>query len=99
MRLVIGVVLWLSVAPFAGWAVIRVFGLEGGFPLVQLLAFTPYVTLASAVPLIASLMARRWWTAGAAAVVVAALGSASCRAGCPTAIRPAADRPGRRCGC
>lgn len=74
MRLVIGVVLWLSVAPFAGWAVIRVFGLEGGFPLVQLLAFTPYVTLASAVPLIASLVARRWWTAGAAAVVVAALG-------------------------
>lgn len=36
---------WLVAAGFAAWAVARGFGLERGYPLVPLLAFTPYVAL------------------------------------------------------
>jgi endonuclease/exonuclease/phosphatase (EEP) superfamily protein YafD len=49
-----------------------VFGLERG-PLVQLLAFTPYVAALALVPLILALALRRWWAAGVAALAVVAL--------------------------
>jgi hypothetical protein len=35
------IVAWLLVAPCAGWAAIRPFGLERGSPLVPLIAYTP----------------------------------------------------------
>lgn len=34
---------WLLVALCAGWAAMRLFGLERGYPLVPLVAFTPFV--------------------------------------------------------
>jgi endonuclease/exonuclease/phosphatase (EEP) superfamily protein YafD len=46
-----------------GWVaftVMRVFGLEGTWYLNTFVAFTPYVTLLSAVPLIFALLLRRW---------------------------------------
>ncbi len=66
------VLLWLLIAPLALWAAARVFGLESGFPTVQLIAFTPYVALASLVPLAIALVTKRIWPAVAAAVVTVA---------------------------
>lgn len=65
-------VCWAMVLPGAAWALVRTLGLERG-PLVQLLAFTPYVAVAALVPLAVTLLARRWWAAGVAAVTVLAL--------------------------
>ncbi|HEX5542483.1 MAG TPA: endonuclease/exonuclease/phosphatase family protein [Micromonospora sp.] len=58
---------WALVLPPLAWAVVRGFGLERG-PLVQLLAFTPYVAVGSLAPLLLMLVLRRWWAAGVAAV-------------------------------
>jgi endonuclease/exonuclease/phosphatase (EEP) superfamily protein YafD len=71
---------WVAAAPAVAWAGVRVFGLERG-PLVQLLAFTPYVAAGAMAPLILALALRRWWAAGVAAVaVVALLGAVAPRA-------------------
>ena len=51
---------WLLVLPVAGWVVLRAFGLEEGYPLVALLAYTPLaVAGATAVGVIALLLRRR----------------------------------------
>jgi endonuclease/exonuclease/phosphatase (EEP) superfamily protein YafD len=64
---------WLLVTGFSAWAVVRLFGLERGFPLVQLMAFTPYVAGAAVlVPLLAALL-RRWHAAAVSAAVAVAL--------------------------
>ncbi len=60
-------VCWLAVAPGVGWAAVRLLGLDRG-PLVQLLAFTPYVAAGSLVPLVLALALRRRWPAVVAAV-------------------------------
>ena len=36
---------WVLVAVHAAWAVVRLFGLETGYPLMPLLAYTPYVAI------------------------------------------------------
>jgi endonuclease/exonuclease/phosphatase (EEP) superfamily protein YafD len=64
------VAMWLFAVPCAVWAVVRLFGLERGFPAVQLMAFTPYVTAAALVVTAAALLTRRW-AAGAVAAVAA----------------------------
>ncbi|OKI89570.1 endonuclease/exonuclease/phosphatase family protein [Micromonospora sp. CB01531] len=63
---------WLTVAPVAAWAVLRLAGLERG-PLVQAVAFTPYIAAASLVPLVLALALRRRAAAVAAAVIALAL--------------------------
>ncbi|MFG1711831.1 endonuclease/exonuclease/phosphatase family protein [Micromonospora sp. NPDC049203] len=82
---------WLAVAPVAAWALIRLTGLERG-PLVQAIAFTPYVAATAPVVALAALALRR--RAPAAVAVLAAL--ALIGAVAPRAIpgdRPAADGP------
>jgi endonuclease/exonuclease/phosphatase family metal-dependent hydrolase len=66
---------WLLVLPGAGWAAVRLGGWETG-PLVQLLAFTPYVAVWSLFPLIGALLHRRWIAAAVGAVTALALGGA-----------------------
>ncbi|MEV4511482.1 endonuclease/exonuclease/phosphatase family protein [Dactylosporangium sp. NPDC049525] len=66
------VLLWLLVAAFAVWAAARVFGLESGFPTVQLIAFTPYAAVLSLAPLVLAVLTKRVWPAVAAAVVTVA---------------------------
>jgi len=44
--------LWVS------WAAVRVFGWDSGYPLVPVIAFTPYVAVTSVLPLIVGLAAR-----------------------------------------
>ncbi|KXK63187.1 endonuclease [Micromonospora rosaria] len=63
---------WVAVAPGAGWALARLLGVEPG-PLVQLLAFTPYVAAGSLVPLLLALALRRRWPAVVAAGTALAL--------------------------
>ena len=65
----------VALLPFAAWAAWRLLGAENGSPQVQLMAFTPYVAAASVVPLVASLATRRWWHAGAAALLAVVLGA------------------------
>jgi endonuclease/exonuclease/phosphatase family metal-dependent hydrolase len=64
--------IWAAVLPIAIWAVVRVLGVEGGYPLVPLLAYTPYVTFAA---LLASgtALALRNWAASAVAALAAVL--------------------------
>jgi endonuclease/exonuclease/phosphatase (EEP) superfamily protein YafD len=64
---------WAVVAGFAVWAVVRVFGLEQGFPFIQLIAFTPYVAGAAVLVPLLALALRRWPAAVAAGVVATAL--------------------------
>ncbi|MEV5765536.1 endonuclease/exonuclease/phosphatase family protein [Micromonospora sp. NPDC052213] len=63
---------WAAVAPGAAWAALRLAGLDHG-PLVQLLAFTPYVAAGSLLPLVLALALRRRWPAVVAAMVTTAL--------------------------
>ncbi|MEV4709918.1 endonuclease/exonuclease/phosphatase family protein [Micromonospora sp. NPDC049374] len=63
---------WLAVVPGAGWALARSIGLDRG-PLVQALAFTPYVTLGSLAPLVLALALRRRAPAFVAALTTLAL--------------------------
>ncbi|HEX6970307.1 MAG TPA: endonuclease/exonuclease/phosphatase family protein [Micromonosporaceae bacterium] len=66
------VLCWVAALPGLVWAVVRIFGLERG-PLVQLLAFTPYVAAWSLAPLVLALALQRWWPAGVAAVAALTL--------------------------
>ncbi|MGR6317753.1 endonuclease/exonuclease/phosphatase family protein [Micromonospora soli] len=71
---------WLAVAPTAVWAVLRLAGGERG-PLVQAIAFTPYVAAGSLVPLVLALALRRVAPAAvAAAAALALIGAVAPRA-------------------
>ena len=61
--------MWLLVVPVGAWVVVRLFGLERGFPMVPLVAFTPLMVVgAVAVTALAALLRQR-----AAAAVAARL--------------------------
>ncbi|MEO3769878.1 endonuclease/exonuclease/phosphatase family protein [Micromonospora sp. B9E7] len=82
---------WLAVAPPTLWAALRLVGLDRG-PLVQALAFTPYVAGFSVLALSLALALRRWWPAALAAVAaVALLGVVTPRA--LASPQPAANGP------
>ncbi len=67
------IVCWILVAIFALIAIMRVFGLERGWYLTTMLAFTPYLAMVSIVPLILALVLKRWPPAIVAGVTVVAL--------------------------
>jgi endonuclease/exonuclease/phosphatase family metal-dependent hydrolase len=62
------VALWTVPVICLAWAVVRVDGLDRGWPLVQLIAFTPYVAGAAAVAVVVAAVARHWPAAAVAAV-------------------------------
>ena len=66
-------VAWALVAPLGIWALGRLLGLERGFPLVAIVAFTPYAAAASLVAVALAAILRRWWALGAGLVVAATL--------------------------
>jgi endonuclease/exonuclease/phosphatase (EEP) superfamily protein YafD len=66
-------VLWVAAGVPLVWAVARLVGFKSGLLTVQLLAFTPYVAVASLVPLVAAIATRRILPALAAALAVVAL--------------------------
>jgi endonuclease/exonuclease/phosphatase family metal-dependent hydrolase len=64
---------WTLILLFAVVTVLRLLGVAHGWLLVTALAFTPYLAVASLLPLILSLLLRRWRAALAAFVVCGAL--------------------------
>src|SRR3712207_3459706 len=51
---------WILSGIWALWAGVRLFGLEWGYPLVQLLAFTPFVAAGAVIPIAVAAVLRRW---------------------------------------
>lgn len=39
--------IWFAVLPVAGWALLRLLGIDNGFPLAAMMAFTPYAAIAA----------------------------------------------------
>jgi endonuclease/exonuclease/phosphatase (EEP) superfamily protein YafD len=60
--------IWAAVIPIVTWTAIRLLGMESGYPLVAVMAFTPYVTIAALLVAGVALALRNW-----AAATVAAL--------------------------
>lgn len=60
----VSAICWSLAALFLLWAMVRTAGLERGFPLVQLIAYTPYVLLLSLLSLLFVVLCRRWLAAG-----------------------------------
>ena len=71
-RIVAGLV-WLCVGAWSVFALIRLFGLERGFPLVPLVAFTPWIAGAAVIPIGLAAALRQWRAVGVAALAAAAL--------------------------
>lgn len=71
----LGWLVWLLVVPTTAWAALRAAGWEYG-PLVQLLAFTPYVAAWSVVPLVVAALTRRWRAGAVALLAVVVLAAA-----------------------
>ena len=59
----------------AGWAVVRLFGLESGYPAVALMTYTLYVLMVAIVAAVLALGLRQWLAAAFAVFAVAALGA------------------------
>jgi endonuclease/exonuclease/phosphatase (EEP) superfamily protein YafD len=66
---------WIPVAAVLAWAVIRLFGLDGGYPLEAMMPFTPYVAAASVAVVAWALALRTWPAAAVAAVAAISLGA------------------------
>jgi len=64
---------WAAVVPVALWAIVRCFGLERGFPLTPLIAYTPYVAVAALLAAGVALRLRNWAAAALATVATVAL--------------------------
>ncbi len=63
--------IWVATVPLAAWAIIRGFGLERGFPLDALIAYTPYVAVAALLVAGVALGLRNWAAATVAALALA----------------------------
>ncbi|MGI5163860.1 endonuclease/exonuclease/phosphatase family protein [Spirillospora sp. CA-253888] len=70
------VLVWAAVAPFAVWAAVRTAGWEPVFRWSQLVAFTPYVAMASLAAPVFALLLRRWHAALVAALAATMLAAA-----------------------
>jgi endonuclease/exonuclease/phosphatase (EEP) superfamily protein YafD len=80
--------------PWVLWALVRTFGLDVGYPLVAVIAFTPYAAATALVPLAIALAAREWVVAALAALALTALVLAVAPRALGGGDAPAAD--GRR---
>jgi endonuclease/exonuclease/phosphatase (EEP) superfamily protein YafD len=67
------VLAWLLALACAAWAAVRLLGLESGFPLVPLMALTPYVAVAALVVVVIDVLLRRRLPALVAAVAALVL--------------------------
>lgn len=52
--------IWALVAPVALWALLRLLGIDNGFPLAPLMAFTPYAAIAALLVTGVALALRNW---------------------------------------
>jgi endonuclease/exonuclease/phosphatase (EEP) superfamily protein YafD len=65
--------LWVGVIPILIWTAIRLLGLEGGYPLVAMMAFTPYAAIAALLVAGVATALRNWAAAAVAALAMFAL--------------------------
>lgn len=84
--------LWPALLPFAAVLALRTAGWEPKLVLSQLLAFTPYLALASLLPLFAAVGARAWRAAIVAVVISAGLAAQVLPRGWPER-NPVAEGP------
>jgi endonuclease/exonuclease/phosphatase (EEP) superfamily protein YafD len=70
------VVAWIAAIPFAAWALIRIFGLDSGYPLEAMMPFTPYVAALAVAAFALGLALRSRAPAVLAAIAALALGAA-----------------------
>jgi endonuclease/exonuclease/phosphatase (EEP) superfamily protein YafD len=68
--------IWVAVVPVLIWTVVRTFGLEGGYPLDALMAFTPYAAIAALLVAGVAVALRNWGAAILSAAAVLCLGAA-----------------------
>lgn len=68
--------IWAAVVPILIWTVIRLFGLESGYPLDAMMAFTPYVAIAALLVAGVAVALRNWGAAILTAAAVVCLGAA-----------------------
>ena len=68
--------IWLAVIPVLAWTVIRVFGLDSGFPLETMLPFTPYVAAAALIVAGVAVALENWAAAAVAALATVCLAAA-----------------------
>lgn len=73
---VVTVLVALAAAGFVLYALVRILGLERGFPLVPLLAYAPLVLFAAPLALLGAALLRRWWSAAAIALAGVLLATA-----------------------
>jgi endonuclease/exonuclease/phosphatase (EEP) superfamily protein YafD len=69
-------VAWIAVVPFVAWTVVRLFGLDGGYPLEAMMPFTPYVAALAVASAAFALALRRRAPAVLAALAAVCLGAA-----------------------
>jgi endonuclease/exonuclease/phosphatase (EEP) superfamily protein YafD len=84
--------IWFVVVPLALWALIRAFGLDSGFPLVAMMAFTPLVAVAALLVAGVAVALGNWPAAAVAWIATFALGTAVL----PRAIGDGTVAPGGR---
>ncbi|HEX3238795.1 MAG TPA: endonuclease/exonuclease/phosphatase family protein [Solirubrobacterales bacterium] len=60
--------IWLAVVPVLAWTAVRMLGLDSGFPLVALMAFTPYVAIAAFLVFGLAAALENWAAAAACAL-------------------------------
>jgi hypothetical protein len=94
-RHIVTALCWGLAAIWALWALLRLTGLEWGFPLVPLIAYTPYMALAAVLPVAIAVALRRLAPAVLVGVAGLYLVFAVLPRGIPTAMRPSrsAGRP------
>lgn len=62
--------IWALVVPVALWALLRLLGIDSGFPLAALMAFTPYAGIAALLVAGVALALRNWAAASVAAAAM-----------------------------
>jgi endonuclease/exonuclease/phosphatase (EEP) superfamily protein YafD len=60
--------IWVAVVPLVAWTLVRLVGLDRGFPLVPLMAFTPYAAIGALLVAGVALALRNWAAAALAAL-------------------------------
>jgi endonuclease/exonuclease/phosphatase (EEP) superfamily protein YafD len=66
-------VAWTPAVLVAIWALMRLFGIEGGYPLVAVIAYTPIVTAVALLATVLALALRQWRPAALAGVAALVL--------------------------
>ena len=67
--------IWVAVIPILIWTAVRLFGLESGYPLVAMMAFTPYVVPAALLVAGVAVALRNWPAAALATAATLCLAS------------------------